>query len=764
MLLSSSSTLSFLAGGGEMGERIRSTDWSATPLGRPETWPGSLRTLVQVMLTSPQPMFIAWGEQRTMLYNDGYAPMCANKHPWALARPFAEVWADIIEAVGPIMDAAYAGVPTYMDDIEFLMTRNGQQVETHFSFGYTLVHDEADHIAGMFCTALEITSQVSQGKLSGAELNRLRDMLEQAPSFMAVLSGPEHVFEITNAAYMQLIGHRDVIGKSVRQALPDIGGQGFYELLDGVYSSGEPFIARALPALIQRLPDAAPEQRYMDLIYQPIFGTGEQVSGIFVQGHDITDQKHAEIAAATSEARFRQLAQSIPNHVWTSLPDGNLNWFNDQVYAYSGASAGELDGDLWAAIVHPDDIASAATAWAAALATSTPYKTEFRLRRADGNYRWHIARATAVFDVEGKVSYWVGTNTDIEDQKSAELALRESELRVKLALAAAEMGVWECRVANGQFVDLIGDARALVLLGGQAGKSSDFDTFAARIHPDDRAALAPAAMMALDPNGDGVLDIEYRVLPLNDAPEHWVQARAQAMRDERGDVRLIGTVRDITQVKDAQERQVVLSGELQHRIKNTLAMVSAIATQTLRGDDIADRRASFSARLEALASAHSMLMATTWSSASLRSVLDGALAPHRSDAAQFEIEGPDIELSPRQALSMALAIHELATNSAKYGALSVDSGAVHITWSLDAIDERGNPAFKFIWEEVGGPAVIEPTRKGFGSRLITRVLAADFGGIIGIDYRPHGVVCSLVAPTDSVKPGAETAALPTSQV
>ena len=113
---------------------------------------------------SGQPMFIAWGPERVMLYNDGYAPMCANKHPWALGKPFSEVWADIIDAVGPIMDAAYAGIPTYMDDIEFLMTRHGQQVETHFSFGYTPVHDHDDLIAGMFCTALEITAKVARSE------------------------------------------------------------------------------------------------------------------------------------------------------------------------------------------------------------------------------------------------------------------------------------------------------------------------------------------------------------------------------------------------------------------------------------------------------------------------------------------------------------------------------------------------------------------------------------------------------------------------
>lgn len=610
---------SFLSGGGEMGELIRNFDWSSTPLGAPDNWPGSLRTLTQVMLTSQQPMFIAWGPERIMLYNDGYAPMLANRHPWGLGRPFSEVWADIIESVGPIMDSAYAGQPTYMDDIEFQMIRHGQRVETHFSFGYTPVPGRNDSVDGMFCTAIETTAKAEQAKARTREAQRLRDMLESAPSFMAVLTGPDHVFEVTNASYLQLIGHHDVIGKPVREALPEVAGQGFYELLDEVYRSGKPFIGRGLPIDLQAKPGGSVRKAYLDFIYQPMRDEAGDVTGIFVEGSDVTDQKLAE------------------------------------------------------------------------------------------------------------------------------LAQRQSEVQIRVALAAAEMGVWECQVSDGRFENLKGDERAIDLLGGTPGQPASFDSFLDRVHPEDKSGLIPAAQRALDPEGDGILDVEYRLVSPDKAPVRWMHVRAQAVTDTSG-TRLIGTVRDVTSRREAEDQQLVLSGELQHRVKNTLAMVSAIAIQTLRGDDIADRRTAFTARLEALAHAHDLLTAKTWKSAPIQAVVESALTPHLSGAERFVLDGVNIVLTAKQSLSMSLSIHELATNAAKYGAMSAPAGKVRIYWGADAKAEN----FVFIWQESGGPPVTSPSSIGFGSRLITRVLAADFDGQVKLEYNPAGLTCTLTAPLDKI--------------
>jgi len=211
---------------------------------------------------------------------------------------------------------------------------------------------------------------------------------------------------------------------------------------------------------------------------------------------------------------------------------------------------------------------------------------------------------------------------------------------------------------------------------------------------------------------------------------------------------VIGTVRDITESKASEATQQVLGAELQHRIKNTLAMVTAIASQTLKGDDIAEQRKAFHARVEALAHSHDLLTGNTWQSAPILSVIERALVPHLSGSGRFVLEGINLDLTAKQAMSMSLTIHELATNAAKYGALSTSKGQVHVKWGLE--DGPAGEQFLFNWTETGGPAVAEPTRKGFGTRLITRALAADFNGQVRIEYAPSGIVCVLACPANAV--------------
>jgi two-component sensor histidine kinase len=230
-------------------------------------------------------------------------------------------------------------------------------------------------------------------------------------------------------------------------------------------------------------------------------------------------------------------------------------------------------------------------------------------------------------------------------------------------------------------------------------------------------------------------------------PRHWDVQVSPIFGTDGKPVHLLSISRDITEewratseLKDAVERQAILTAELQHRIKNTLAMVGAIANQTIRGDDVVEAREAFAARLTILSKAHDILTQTSWTSAPIDHVVTSALAPHRSGDRRINISGPDVELQPKPALALALAVHELATNAVKYGALST-KGKVDVHWSNDA--ESG---FRFSWTESGGPTVVEPTRKGFGSRLIERILAADFGGDARTYYRPGGVVCELIAP------------------
>jgi PAS domain S-box-containing protein len=286
--------------------------------------------------------------------------------------------------------------------------------------------DDAEIIAFAELIAAQIAGAVAMVDAharEAAEMQRLRDLFEQSPSFIALLQGPDHRFDLANPAYQRLVGRRDLLGKTVREALPEIEGQGFHELLDGVYATGEPYRGDAVPLMVQRESNAELESRILDFIYQPFRNAEGTITGVFVEGNDVTNAYRTLAALKASEERFRTFAEAMPNHVWTSRPDGTLDWFNKRVYEYSGTVEGELDGGAWAKIVHPDDIDWVTDRWATSLSTGQIYETEFRLRRADGAFRWHIARAIALRGDDGAVTGWIGTNTDIEEQKATARAL-----------------------------------------------------------------------------------------------------------------------------------------------------------------------------------------------------------------------------------------------------------------------------------------------------------------------------------------------------
>lgn len=223
-------------------------------------------------------------------------------------------------------------------------------------------------------------------------------------------------------------------------------------------------------------------------------------------------------------------------------------------------------------------------------------------------------------------------------------------------------------------------------------------------------------------------------------PDRVVELRIVPMRG--GGVAL--TLTDITERKTADARQRLLANELNHRVKNSLATVQAIAAQSLRGPDVSpDARERFMARLVALARANDVLVAETWRGASLASVVAEMANPHGDDE-RFTIEGPQVHLAPQTATAMAMGLHELATNAAKYGALSTPEGRISLTWTLEG--EGDARRLKLIWRETGGPPVLAPGQPGFGSRLIERGLASELKANVRLVYAPGGVVFSLVAP------------------
>ncbi|SDX87595.1 sensor histidine kinase [Citreimonas salinaria] len=285
----------FLSGGGEIGSLIRANDWTDFPLGPPEGWPQSLRTAVSLMLNSLYPMFIAWGADLAFLYNDAYRPILGTKHPEALGRPFADVWPEIWEDIEPIVQQALAGRATFHENLHLVMERHGYPEDTWYTFSYSPVRDESGGVGGMFCACQETTATVLAERRLASENERLQQLFEQAPGFMALLDGPDHVFRLTNPAYSKLIGHREVEGKPVLGALPELINQGFSELLDEVYTTGKAYTGHAVGLALQHEPGAPEEERFVDFVYQPILDANGQTSGIFVEGHDVTERVRADL-------------------------------------------------------------------------------------------------------------------------------------------------------------------------------------------------------------------------------------------------------------------------------------------------------------------------------------------------------------------------------------------------------------------------------------------------------------------------------------
>ena len=300
----------FLTGGGDAGARMRAEDWSRSPLGPPALWPQPLKTIVSVLLSAKQPMFLAWGEERTLLYNDGYSEILGDKHPAALGRPFLEVWDEARSDLLPIVESAYAGNPVHMDDIALHLNRHGRLEEAHFAFSYTPIQLESGAVAGFFCPCTETTAQILAKRQLAAETERQRRLFDQAPGFITILGGPDHVFEFVNRTYVRLFGNRDFVGSSVRDVFPELEGQGFFELLDRVYATGERFVAHHVPIRLQA-EGTASEEHFLDFIYEPVLDDAGRVTGIFCEGHDVTVEKEAreKLSAHTRRQDFRLLIE-----------------------------------------------------------------------------------------------------------------------------------------------------------------------------------------------------------------------------------------------------------------------------------------------------------------------------------------------------------------------------------------------------------------------------------------------------------------------
>jgi signal transduction histidine kinase len=295
-------------GDGELATLCRAFDWSSTPLGPVSQWPQSLRTIVSIILSSRHPMFLWWGPELTQIYNDAYRPSLSDRHPRALGARGAEFWTDIWPAISPQIEQVMAGGPgTWHEDQYLPIERNGRMEDVYWTYGYSAVRDDDGNIFGTLVVCQETTQRIeSERRSREVELllaeqreNMLRAVFDQAPSFVSVLRGPSYTFELANDAYYQLIGHRDILSKPLLEALPELADQGIVDILDEVVRTGVSFVGRAMPVLLSRTSDAAPDERFVDFIFYPFTGVDGAREGVIVHGSDVTEQVLARREAQT---------------------------------------------------------------------------------------------------------------------------------------------------------------------------------------------------------------------------------------------------------------------------------------------------------------------------------------------------------------------------------------------------------------------------------------------------------------------------------
>lgn len=458
-------------------------------------------------------------------------------------------------------------------------------------------------------------------------------------------------------------------------------------------------------------------------------------------------RRRAELIAAEQAALLGQLSEGVI----VTDPKGRITFINRSAAEIHGVAHLDISPDEYASRFqlfrengepYPSHELPLARA---VLKGESVIEARWRIRRPDGIEVLAIGSAKPIVGPMGETIGNVLTIRDDTARQVAEQELREISLRKDLALSAGQMGVWEW---NALTDTMIWDDAQFRLFGvARETFEPSLAAFRELTIGNDFMAIADAAEQE-GPAGR-LVEVDFRIRRADTGEIRWMGSRAIAMHDETGRlVRMVGVNFDLTERKRAEERRSLLINELNHRVKNTLATVQSIASQTFRGHDVGrELRAMFEARLVALSNAHNVLTRESWEGAPLAEIVDQAILPFvQKQAPRIHASGPDIRCSTKSALALAMALHELATNASKYGALSGADGEVMVDWSVDPAAGR----FELVWQERGGPPVAQPTRQGFGSRLVGRSLAGELAGDVRLDFRPDGLVCTISAPLDQI--------------
>ncbi len=431
--------LNFLVQSGEMGARIVEFDWASTPLGPLRDWPQSLKTITGFLVKSPVPLVLLWGPDGIMIYNDAYSVFAGARHPALLGSKVREGWPEVADFNDNVMKVGLAGKTLAYKDQELTLHRSGRPEQVWMNLDYSPVPDESGHPAGVMAVVIETTARVLADRAAVAELERQRLLMQQMPGFVAALSGPEHVFEYVNDAYTQLAGRSNLVGRNIREAFPDLAGQGFYELLDKVYTTGERVLSKGMAMRLH----GGDEVQYLDFLYEPVRNQIGEITGVFAAGYEVTEVHRTAEALRASEARLREINADLERKIiertqargrtWQVSPDlmGALNaqgYFETSNPAWKsmlGWTEEEVAAISIFDLLHPDDVQRTRDGFNLTQQGQPAIRFPNRYRAKDGSYRW----ISWVGVPEDGMVYCSGRDITEEKIAEEELARTQEALR-----------------------------------------------------------------------------------------------------------------------------------------------------------------------------------------------------------------------------------------------------------------------------------------------------------------------------------------------
>jgi len=611
----------FLLGGGELAGLIAQFDWASTPLGSMEGWPQRLKTTIALILRSPVAIVTLWGEAGVMIYNDAYSVFAGARHPRILGSNVRQGWAEVAEFNDNVMRVCLAGGTLAYRDQALTLYRDGRPGQAWMNLDYSPLLDESGTPCGVMAIVVETTEKVRAEQRLQEDRQRLQHLLDADEALRqseqglrrAQEAGGVGLFSLTldddvmhvTAQFCRIFGVAEtamVSAKTIEQLIiPEDRS-----MASDSHTRNRRSAALNVEYRIRR--NDSGEKRV--IARRGEFEHDESGKAIRLVGvvQDITERRHAQRALRESEAKFRALAQAMPNHVWTAPPNGRLDWFNERIYQYCGVGEGELDEGRWTHFVHPDDIGDAAELWIAAVSADSLYQTEFRLRRGDGSYRWHIVRAVPIRDEAGATIYWIGTNTDVEELRAAREALEYLNVTLEQQVAdrtADRDRMW--RLSTD--IMLVADFSARVVATNPAltsalgWMSSEVlgRSFMDLVHPDDVAST----MREVGRLSEGVKtftfvnryqhkDGGYRTLSWTAVPDDsFIHAVGRDVTAEHAAAEALKQAAAALQQAQKMEAIGNLTGGVAHDFNNLLQVVSGnlqLLAKDIAGNERAERR------------------------------------------------------------------------------------------------------------------------------------------------------------------------------